>query len=196
VPTSSSAFIWQQGRAFSFAPQTVARIAAAFARGLQSAGVAATGKHFPGLGSAPVDTDNQRQELRPTAAERQSALIPYRSLVHEGLDAVLVSTAGFPAYDGSGASAALSAPIVGLLRHGVGFGRVAITDSLASPTGHGEIAAGVLAARAGADILLFTDSASGELAALEADLRSGRISRAAAQAAYDRILALKRHVAG
>jgi beta-glucosidase-like glycosyl hydrolase len=82
----------------------------------------------------------------------------------------------------------------GLLRDRLGFGGVAITDALGTPTGHDEITAGVLAARAGADVLLYTDSANGELSALESSLRSGRLSRAAAVASYRRIVALKQRV--
>ena len=68
---------------------------------------------------------------------------------------------------------------------------MAITDSLAAPTGYSERAAGVLAAAAGADILLYTNSAPGELGALEGAMRSGRISAADAVASYRRIVALK-----
>ena len=195
VPTSSNAFIWQQGRAFSFNPGTVARYANAFARGLQSTGIAATAKHFPGVGSAPVDTDNKLDVLHPTSAQLAGALEPYRTMIPRGLDTVLVSTAAFPAYDPSGTVAALSSPIIhGLLRDRLGFSGVTITDALGTPTGHDEITAGRLAARAGADVLLYTDSAPGELEALEADLRSGRLSRAAADASYERIVALKRRI--
>jgi beta-glucosidase-like glycosyl hydrolase len=73
---------------------------------------------------------------------------------------------------------------------------VAITDALGTPTGHDETTAGVLAARAGADVLLFTDSAPGELRALERALHDGQIRRADARTAYRRILALKKKVAG
>ena len=195
VPTFRGAFIWQQGRAFSFSADTVTRFATPFALGLQSEGVAATAKHFPGVGSAAVDTDNKLDELRPTRAQRQAALQPYRTLIREGLDAVMVSTAGFPAYDRSGTPAALSRQIIqGVLRRKLGFRGVAITDALGTPTGHDEITAGVLAAEAGADILLYTDSANGELRALETAMASGRISRADADAAYRRIIALKHKV--
>ncbi len=71
-----------------------------------------------------------------------------------------------------------------------------ITDALGTPTGHDEITAGRLAARAGADILLFTDSAPGELTGLERDLADGRLGRTAATASYQRIVALKRRVGG
>jgi beta-N-acetylhexosaminidase len=197
VPTFPGAFIWQQGRAFSFSADAVSKYGTQFALGLQSARVAATGKHFPGVGSAAVDTDNKLDELRPSAARLAGALKPYQSLIPRGLDAVMLSTAGFPAYDPSGTPSALSAPIAqGLLRGRLKFGGMTITDALGTPTGHDEITAGVLAARAGADVLLYTDDAIGELTALEADLRAGRLSRAAAEQSYRRIVALKQRLGG
>jgi beta-N-acetylhexosaminidase len=192
VPTFGGAFIWQQGRAFSFNAAKTAKLATAFALGVQSAGVAATAKHFPGLGSAPADTDSELQELHPTAAQRGGALKPYERMIPRGLDAVLVAIAGFPAYDSSGAPAALSRPIIqGLLRNQLHFRGVTLTDGLGAPTGHSQRTAGVLAAIAGADILLYTNSAPGELPALKGALHSGKLSAGNADGAYRRILALK-----
>jgi beta-N-acetylhexosaminidase len=197
VPTFGGAFIWRQGRAFSFNAGTVANYATAFALGLQSRGVAATAKHFPGLGSAGTDTDFERQELRPTTAQFNAALEPYQRMIPRGLDTVMLTVAGFPNYDPTGASAALSKPIISaLLRRRLKFGGVAITDALGTTTGHDEKTAGVLAAEAGSDILLYTDSAPGELGALETALHNGHIGRAAAAASYLRIVALKQKVAG
>ena len=172
-------------------------MATQFALGLQSAHVAATAKHFPGDGTASVDTDNKLDELHPTLLQRRQALFPYRMMIPRGLDSIMVTTAGFPAYDPSGAPAALSSKIIrGLLRSQLQFGGVAITDALGTPTGHDEITAGVTAASAGADVLLYTDSAPGELAALQAALHSGRISHTAAAASYQRIVALKQRLGG
>ena len=195
VPTSADAFIWRQGRAFSFSAGTVARYASAFTGGLQSRGVAAGAKHFPGLGSATTDTDFAHLELRPTAAQRAAALQPYETMIPAGVDSVMAAVAGFDAYDRSGTVAALSRPIItGLLRGRLGFSGVVITDALGSSTGHDERTAGVLAAAAGADILLYTDSAPGEL--LRCDRRSpaDRLSRDEAVASYRRIIALKRRL--
>lgn len=195
VPTSSSSFIWQEGRAFSFSAGAVTKYSTQFALGLQSAGTAATAKHFPGVGSAGVDTDNQLDELHPTQAQRRAALRPYRSLIARGLDAVMLSTAGFPAFDRSGSPTALSRPMVqGLLRGRLGFQGVTITDALESPTGYDKLTAGMLAGRAGADILLYTGAATGELSRLESALRKGEISRSAAVASYQRIVGLKRRL--
>jgi beta-N-acetylhexosaminidase len=193
VPTFDGAFIWQQGRAFSFNASTVARYAGAFATGLQSRKVAAAAKHFPGLGTAGTDTDFAHLELHPTAAQRAAALKPYQAMIPAGLDSVMAAVAGFDAYDHTGTVAALSRPIItGLLRHKLGFGGVVITDALGSSTGHDETTAGVLAAAAGADVLLYTDSAPGELAALRKGLATGQVTRSDAAASYRRIIALKR----
>jgi beta-N-acetylhexosaminidase len=196
VPTYPGAFIWQEGRAFSFSAQAVTRYATPFALGIQSQGVAATAKHFPGVGSAGTDTDNRRDELTPTRQQRRAALAPYRTLIARGVDAIMLSTAGFPAYDPTGTPAALSRPMIGgLLRGRLGFHGVTITDALESPTGYGKLTAGVMAARAGADILLYTGAATGELSRLETALRRGRLSRAQAVASYERIAALKQRLA-
>jgi beta-N-acetylhexosaminidase len=192
VPTFGGAFIWRQGRAFSFSARTVGSYATAFAGGLQARGVAATAKHFPGLGSAAVTTDKAREELRPTLAQRRAALEPYTKLIAGGVDAVMLAVAGYPAYDHTGAAAALSKPIIGgVLRGRLHFGGVTITDALGATSGHDERTAGVLAAAAGSDVLLFTDDAPGELGALETALRHGTIARADANASYRRIVALK-----
>jgi beta-N-acetylhexosaminidase len=196
VPTSSRSFIWREGRAFSFSASDVAKYATSFALGVQAAGVVATAKDFPGVGSATVDTDTHLQELRPSAAQRRAALVPYHSLIPRGLGAVMVALSGFPAYDPTGTSASLSRPIIaGLLRGRLGFSGVVVTDALNAPTGHDEIPGGVLAARAGADILLYADdSVSGELGALESALARGTITRTEAVASYQRIVGLKRRL--
>jgi beta-N-acetylhexosaminidase len=195
VATAPSAFIWQQQRAFSFSASAVSRYATAFASGLQSAGVAATGKHFPGLGSAVATPDNVRVEVRPTRRQLQSALTPFQAMISGGLDAVMLTTAGFPAYDRSRESAALSRPMVtGLLRDKLHFGGVAITDALWTPTGHGELAAGILAARAGADIMMYWGQVQGVMPSLEHALAAGTISQADALSSYERIVRLKRAI--
>ena len=197
VPTYPGAFIWQEGRAFSFNARAVARYATPFAMGIQSQGVAATAKHYPGVGSAGTDTDNQREELTPTPGQRRAALRPYRALIARGIDAIMLSTAGFPAFDPSGTVTALSRPMIqGLLRRQLGFRGVTITDALESPTGYDKLTAGVMAARAGADILLYTGAATGELSRLESALRQGELTQADAAASYQRIVALKNRLAG
>ena len=195
VPTSSNAFIWQQGRAFSFDASTVASYADAFARGVQSARVVATAKHFPGVGSAPVDTDSQLDVLRPTAAQRAAALLPYEKMIPRGLDSVMVSTAASrhttrraPCRRCRAGSSA------GCCAGGSG------SPASRSPTRSARRPGTTRSPRAGwprapAPTCCCTPTLrTAELAALESDLRSGRLGRAAADASYRRIVALKRRI--
>ena len=194
VVTSPQSFIGRQGRSFGSDPKVVGAFAEQFVKGLKSAGVLATAKHFPGVGSAAVDTDNKLQRIDPPAKDRDAALRPYRRLART-VDAVMMATGIFPAYDAS-SPAALSRPINRLLRQNVGFEGMTITDALESPTGLSPIQAGVAAARAGTDVLLYTDEARGEFEALRDAARSGSLSRGNLETSYERILAAKRALHG
>ena len=99
-------------------PCTVARYASAFA--LRPA-VARRGGHRQALpgprARRPPTPTSPTWSCTPRAAQRAAALTPYETMIPDGVDAVMASVAGFPAYDHSGTVAALSRPIVtGLLR--------------------------------------------------------------------------------
>jgi beta-N-acetylhexosaminidase len=108
---------------------------------------------------------------------------------------VMLSTAIYPAF--SDAPAAFTRAIAtGELRRRLGFRGVSITDALETAAvdafgGPGQ--AGVAAARAGVDLLLFTDLAGAEAArrALLAKLRAGKLDRAEFLAAAGRVLDLR-----
>jgi beta-N-acetylhexosaminidase len=125
----------------------------AFARGLAAAGAAACVKHFPGLGSLPVSTDD-RPYVRGRL--RDIDLAPYRAAVEAAVPCVMV---GHGVYAGlSGRRAVLEPGAYRLLRN-IGFDGIAITDSLDVVNGRAAPWA-VAAARAGADLLLFTSPRS------------------------------------
>jgi beta-N-acetylhexosaminidase len=132
TPTSSSSFLGS--RVFSRDARLNARLGTAFVRGLQGAGVAATAKHFPGLGTAPTTTDTSNVVLTTPARTLDARLLPFERAVENGVDLVMVSNAGYTAYDPSGAPADLSRPIVtGILRDRLGFRGVVITDAMEAP---------------------------------------------------------------
>jgi beta-N-acetylhexosaminidase len=124
----------------------------AFARGLAAAGAGACPKHFPGLGSLPISTDN-RPYVRGTLRDRD--LAPYRAAVEAGMNCVMV---GHGVYPSLGPRRAVLEPGTYSLLRSLSFQGVAITDSLSIVRGHAADWA-VAAARAGADLLLFTSSA-------------------------------------
>jgi beta-N-acetylhexosaminidase len=130
----------------------------AFARGLGRTGVAACAKHFPGLGSAPVSTDDSTSV---TALLRPRETAAFRAAVRAGVPCVMLSHAFYRGLAGGRAS--LSPHAYRLLRS-LGFRGVAITDSLnffrAVPVERWA----PRAVRAGADLLLFTNPAYAERA--------------------------------
>ncbi len=199
VALSPSSFIATEGRGFSGDPGTVAELAGGFAQGLQSAGVAATGKHFPGVGALTIDTDNQLSTVSTSPNEAQAALEPFRRLVEGGVDLIMVASAVYPALDQSGLPADMSPTIIGgVLRDQLGFQGVAITDALDTPPQLGGSAGdrALRAARAGADIILFAPADAGPQAfeTLLAGAREGQLSRSRIDESYARITALKQRL--
>lgn len=122
-------------------------LAVAFARGL---GRRACAKHFPGLGSAAVSTD---ERPHVDARIRPRDLAPYRAAIRAGLDCVMVSNAF---YGGARYRASLEPATYRLLRR-LGFSGVAVTDSLSIVRAAPVERWAPQAIRAGADLLLFTD---------------------------------------
>lgn len=97
APTEES-FIRE--RAFGADPATVAERACAFARGLQAEGVAATLKHFPGLGLARSNTDSAATTVAAPAAALRRDYAPYRECGADPLTLTMLSSARYPALTG------------------------------------------------------------------------------------------------
>ncbi|MBI4292756.1 MAG: beta-N-acetylhexosaminidase [Betaproteobacteria bacterium] len=77
-------------RAFSGAPEVIAELAGALAEGMAEAGMASTGKHFPGHGYARADSHIEVPVDPRAFAEIEAAdLLPYRRLIPRGLSAVM-----------------------------------------------------------------------------------------------------------
>jgi beta-N-acetylhexosaminidase len=124
----------------------------AFARGLAAGGAGACVKHFPGLGSLPFSTDERPYVV---GRVRDADLAPYRAAVEAGVPCVMV---GHGVYPTLGPRRATLMPGAYRLLRDLGFEGVAMTDSLDVVRGHAQEWA-VAAARAGADLLLFTSGA-------------------------------------
>lgn len=192
VAHSSSSFMWQEGRAFGMSASRVIDSAVPFALGMMQARVAPTAKQFPGVGGALVDTDRVKETIRIGRRD----LAPYRVLIKDRVPLIMISTGVYPALDRSGALADISRPIVtGLLREKLGYQGVVISDDLElhhSSTATAQTV--VRAAAAGVDIKLVSTNEQAGLVAYHAVLdavQKGKLARAAVEAAYARIEALK-----
>lgn len=126
-------------------------LAQAFARGLERAGTASCAKHFPGLGSAPRSTDESPHVQARLVAREIAA---FREAWRQGVPCVMVSHAFYPRFGRRRAS--FSARAYEFLR-GLGFQGVAITDSVSVFGSPEAVPSALKAARAGADLILFTN---------------------------------------
>ncbi len=188
-------------RGFAATSAGVAATAVSFAEGLQAGGVAASGKHFPGVGAARLNTDFAVQRIGLSRrALRRVDEVPYRRFIAAGGDMVMLSTAIYPAL--SPEPAAFSATIAtGELRRRLGFEGVSVTDALDTVAVHsfGRIAeAAKAAAAAGTDLLLCTKPGQAALArqALTGRLRAGELPRGPFEDSVTRVLKLRHRLGG
>ena len=198
VPSSTSSFMYLRGRTWSFGARRTARLSTAFAAGLGDRNVAATMKHFPGLGRARRNTDTNVVHIRASKARLAAGLRPYRRAIARGaVPLVMLSNAVYTAYDRT--HAAGWSRVIGktLLRGTLGFRGVTITDSLtgtAGARGISDVELALRAARAGTDMILVTGSESSTRAvyrALENAASAGTIDNARLLASFSRMKALK-----
>ena len=189
----------QYGRSYSSDPQVVARLGSSFIKAQEAAGVAATAKHFPGLGAA---TQAQNTDLRPVTLGVPLATLrsvderPYRQAISAGVRLVMVSWARYAAFDPARPAGLSVAMVQNELRKRLGFGGVTITDALGAGAlkSFGSIGnRAVLAARAGMDVMLCGSESQATKAtdALAGALRSGTLDHSAFLRSVQRVLALR-----
>jgi beta-N-acetylhexosaminidase len=188
-------------RSYSMNPSVVSSAGAAFITAQQAVGVAATAKHFPGLGAATAsqNTDAEPVTLNVSASDLRSIdEFPYQAAIAAGVKLIMVSWAVYPAL-GTHRPAGLSTNVIqGELRTRLGFTGVTITDALE---------AGALqafgttqsrawqAAGAGMDLILCASgSVSQGITAMDGmrtAYNDGALPHAAFQAAVSRVIALR-----
>jgi beta-N-acetylhexosaminidase len=201
VYDKSGNFIDQYQRSYSSNASTVTACGRAFITAQQQTGVAATAKHFPGLGSA---TKSQNTDTGPvTLGVSLSGLrardeAPYPATIAAGVKLIMASWAIYPALDATYPAGLSSAVIQGELRGRLGYRGVTITDAieagaLAAFGSYGQRA--LLAAQAGMDLLLCSaqDVTEGQavVTALASALDSGQLDAAAFDVAVQRVTALR-----
>jgi beta-N-acetylhexosaminidase len=124
-------------RAFSADPAEIARLGAAWARGLQSAGCIPVIKHIPGHGRALVDSHESLPRVDATAAELAADIAPFRDLAAGGGSSSLSSLWAMTAHILYAAwdpvrPATLSPAVIGnVIRGAIGFEGVLVSDDLA-----------------------------------------------------------------
>lgn len=118
-------------RAFGADPDLVARQSVAWIRGLQSAGVAACAKHFPGHGDTAVDSHHALPLIdRDRAALEACELVPFRAAVDAGVRAVMTGHLLVPALDPELPATLSRRILTELLRVEMGYTGLIVTDAI------------------------------------------------------------------
>jgi beta-N-acetylhexosaminidase len=187
-------------RSFGSDPGLVGPLVAAAVNGLHDGGVAATLKHFPGLGGAAGDP-HSAMPTDPESLDRWAATQArsFAAGIEVGADAVMTTAVVVPGLDPSGTPALFSRAVVtGLLRDRLGFQGVIVTDGLGMggiTTLYGLPDATVAAVRAGNDLVLLNSADAGyQASAIEAvkqQVRAGTIPMDQVQASAARVIALR-----
>jgi len=184
-------------RSFGEDPARVAEFATAFVKGVQENGGLATAKHFPGHGDTAADS---HIDLPVIHADRERLehleLVPFRAAIAAGVDSVMTAHLSIPSLEpDSNTPATLSHNILtDLLRDELGFEGLVVTDAMDMGGITVRFAPGEAAVRAvaaGADALLMPPVPDAAFEALQAALKSGRISRDRLDASVRRLLQAK-----
>jgi beta-N-acetylhexosaminidase len=150
-------------RAFTADPTGAIAAVAESVAGWHEAGVATTVKHFPGLGGATVNTDEDSATVERTRAELNEDLGPYVFAIRQGTEFIMASHAVYPALDRERIASQSPAVIDGLLRGDLGFDGVVMTDSLEAEAVQAvaDVEEAALASvEAGVDVILTTGRGS------------------------------------
>jgi len=188
-------------RSFGESPARVTDFVVATLRGLASAGIAGTAKHFPGHGDTALDSHLALPTIpHDLAYLRHVDLVPFAAAIAAGVPLMMTAHIRFPALEPDGVPATLSRRILtGLLRGEMGYDGVIVSDAMtmqAIRDHYGIVAGCVQSIIAGADLVIPLDGQEGAvLDALLAAVADGRLPGAQVDASVRRILRLRRSLA-
>jgi beta-N-acetylhexosaminidase len=185
-------------RAFGSDPHSVARLGAAFIRGLHTGGVLAVAKHFPGHGDTRLDSHVARPVSTRSRSQLESCeLMPFREAIAAGVDAIMTAHVVYPAWDAQLPATLSPTILTGVLRQEMGYTGVIVSDDLgmaavAQALPWGEVP--VRALQAGVDLLLICHDRQRQEEAYDAVVRAiqdGRLPEELIDRAVARVGALK-----
>lgn len=186
-------------RSYGDNPEKVAEFGADYIKGLQSRGVVATAKHFPGHGDTAVDTHKGMPTIEYGMDRlRKVELYPFTKAIEAGVDAIMTAHILFREIDKEGLPATLSYSVLtGLLRREMGFQGLILTDCMemdAIIKNYGIEKGSVLAVNAGADIICIShhmDVQIRGITAIKNAVLNGEISYKRIDESVQRIINMK-----
>jgi len=184
-------------RSFSGDPEIVSEFGIAFMQGVQSEGLIATAKHFPGHGDTDSDSHIELPVLNHDYARLDSVeLIPFRRAINSGIESIMSAHISFPKIsDHPEIPGTLDKKILGdILIDSLNFDGVVVTDGLEMSGITKRFSPGravVRALNAGADIMLISPDIHTAINEVLAAVENGEITEARIDASYRKILQWK-----
>jgi beta-N-acetylhexosaminidase len=184
-------------RSFGEDPARVAQFVTEFVRGVQENGGLATAKHFPGHGDTAADSHIDLPVIRADRARLDALeLVPFRAAIDMQVDSIMTGHLNVPALEPDpNTPATLSHNILtDMLRNQLGFQGLVVTDAMdmgGITVRYAPGEAAVRAVLAGADCVLMPPVPDAAFEALQAAVKSGRISKEHLDASVRRILLAK-----
>ena len=184
-------------RSFGEDKDEVAKRSIAYMKGLRSAGIIASGKHFPGHGDTDIDSHLDLPVI-PHAIQRlrEVELYPFQQLIDAGIPSIMVAHLHVPSIDSTPniSTTLSSAAINGLLKKEMGFKGLVITDALemkgvTKNFTNGEIA--IMAFDAGNDILLMPANIGEAFTSLKEGFIKGKLDAGLLDEKVRKILEMK-----
>ena len=168
----------------------------AIIKGLQSNGMVATAKHFPGHGDVTIDSHVSLPVLQLDRQQLDAyELKPFKAAIEQGVISVMVGHIAIPKLTGTMEPASISKRIVtDLLRNELGFTGLIITDALnmrALYDGQNVAEVSVKAVQAGNDLLLFSPDPELAHSSIVKAVEEGLIAEEQINASVRRILQVK-----
>ncbi len=142
-------------RSFGKDPKKVSRLGKSYIKGIQSAGVAATAKHFPGHGSVIEDSHVTLPVDNRDINEIKISMMPFISAIEAGVKSIMISHVLYQSIDDLPAS--LSKNIDSILRKNLNFNGVSVTDSINMRALSSNFSVKEIAMRSNADIIESVD---------------------------------------
>lgn len=181
-------------RSFSRDPHVVARLGVALARGLEAAGVASCGKHFPGHGDTSQDSHRELPRLPHDLSRLEAVeLVPFRAAIAAGMPSLMTAHVVFEALDSEYPATMSSRVLNGMLRGTLGYRGLVVTDDLemkAIADHYGYEEAAIRGLEAGVDAFLCCHTASVAhriIDGLAQAVASGRVSAERLTEAAERV---------
>lgn len=186
----------KDNRYFGSDPVRAGKLAAAFIRGLNSAGVMSCAKHFPGQRNVDIDSHFELDVIPYSVDDMMKReWIPFKAAIDAGVSMMMTLHAGFTAIDPTNTPATLSKPILeGMLKGTLGYTGLVVSDDIQMKPikdKYGIEGALVKCVAAGVDVVIVSGGVNEANKYIANGVRSGELSEARLNEAVRKVLEYK-----